>query len=49
LKALVEKFDCIRLVAVNGEEEHVIPCETFVDDTTTDMTNDDTTMEPVPV
>jgi hypothetical protein len=48
LTALGDKFDCIRLVAVDGEEEHVHPGDSFVDDTTTDMTNDDTTMEPVP-
>jgi hypothetical protein len=29
--------------------EHVIPGDSFVDDTTTGVTNDDTTMDPVPV
>jgi hypothetical protein len=48
LVALGEKFDCIQLVVVDGEEEHVRPRDSFVDVTTTDVTNDDTTMEPVP-
>jgi hypothetical protein len=48
--SLGEKFDCIRLVTVHGEEEHVHSGESFVDNTTTGMTNnDDTTIEPVPV
>jgi hypothetical protein len=29
--------------------EHVIPGDSFVDYTTTGVTNDDTTMDPVPV
>jgi hypothetical protein len=49
LTALVEKFDCIRLVSIDGVDEHVRPGDSFVDDTTTGMTNDDTTMDPVPV
>jgi hypothetical protein len=49
LTALVEKFDCIRLVSIDGVDEHVIPGDSFVYDTTTGMTNDDTTMDPVPV
>jgi hypothetical protein len=44
---LGEKFDCIRLIAVDGVEEHVRPGDAFVDDTTTGLTNDDTTIEPV--
>jgi hypothetical protein len=42
------KFDCIRLVAVDGEEVHVRPGDSFVDDTTTGVKNGDTAMEPVP-
>jgi hypothetical protein len=44
-----DKFDCIRLIAVDGVEEHVRPGDTFVEDTTTCVTNDDTTIEPVDV
>jgi hypothetical protein len=40
---LGEKFDCIRLVSVDGEEEHARPGDLFVDDTTTGVTNEDTT------
>jgi hypothetical protein len=46
---LADKFDCIRLIAVDGVEEHVCPGNAFADDTTTGVTNDDTTMEPVEV
>jgi hypothetical protein len=49
LTALGNKFDCIRLIAVDGVEEHVRPGDAFVDDTTTGVTNDDTTLEPVDV
>jgi hypothetical protein len=46
--ALGEEFECIRLVSVDGKVEHKRPEDSFVDDTTTGTTNDDTTMEPVP-
>jgi hypothetical protein len=49
LTALGDTFDCIRLIAVDGVEEHVCPGDVFVDDTTTGITNDDTTIEPVDV
>jgi hypothetical protein len=49
LTALGEEFDCIRLVPVDGKVEHKRPGDSFVDDTMTGTTNDDTTMEPVPV
>jgi hypothetical protein len=49
LTALGDKFDCIRLISVDGVEEHVRPGDAFVDETTTGVTNDDTTMEPVDV
>jgi hypothetical protein len=49
LTARGEKFDCIRLVSVDDVAEHVIPGDSFVEDTTTGVTNDDTTMDPVPV
>jgi hypothetical protein len=48
LAALVEKFTCIRLVAIDGEEEHIRPGDSFVDNTTTGSTNDDSDLEPVP-
>jgi hypothetical protein len=43
LAALEEKFDCIRLVAIDGVEEHVMPGDSFVDDTTCGVTYDDIT------
>jgi hypothetical protein len=49
LTSLGEKFDCIRLVSVDGVAEHVRTGDFFVDDTTMGVTNDDTTMETVPV
>jgi hypothetical protein len=49
LTALGEEFECIRLVSVDGKVEHNRPGYSFVDDTTTVPTNDNTTMEPVPV
>jgi hypothetical protein len=49
LTAVGDKFDCIRLIAVDGVEEHVHPGDAFADDTTTGVTNDDTAMEPVDV
>jgi hypothetical protein len=47
LAALEEKFDCIRLVAINGVEEHIQPGDSFVDDTPCGVTDDDITAEPV--
>jgi hypothetical protein len=49
LTALGEKSDYIILVSVYGDEEHVQPGDSFLDDTTTGVMNDDTTMDPVPV
>jgi hypothetical protein len=49
LTALGEKFYCIILVAVDGEEEHVRPGDSFVDDTIAVVMNDNTIMYPVPV
>jgi hypothetical protein len=49
LTALGEEFECIRLVSVDGKVEHKRPGYSFVDDTTTGTTNDNTAMEPVPV
>jgi hypothetical protein len=47
LAALGEKFTCIRLVAIDGAEEHIRPGDYFVDDTTTGSTNDDPELELV--
>jgi hypothetical protein len=47
LAALEEKFDCFRLVEIDGVEEHIRPGDSFVDDTTCGVTDDDTTAEPV--
>jgi hypothetical protein len=33
----------------SGEEEHISPGDSFVDDRTTGVTNDDTTIGPFPV
>jgi hypothetical protein len=49
LTALGDKFDCIRLVSVDGVAEHLRPVDSFFDDTTTGVTNDDATMDTVPV
>jgi hypothetical protein len=49
LTALVEKLHYVRSVSVNGAAEHVRTGYSFVDDITTGVTNDDTTMDPVPV
>jgi hypothetical protein len=43
LAALEDKFDYIRLVAIDGVEEHVRPGDSFVDDTTCGVTYDDIT------
>jgi hypothetical protein len=47
LAPLGEKFTCIRLVVIDGEEEHIRPSDSFVDDTTTGTTNDESDLEPV--
>jgi hypothetical protein len=43
LTALEEKFHCIMLVAIDGVEKYVRPGDSFVDDTTCGVTDDDTT------
>jgi hypothetical protein len=48
LAALGEKLTFTRLVAIDGEEEHIRPGDSFVDDTTTGSTNDDPKLEPIP-
>jgi hypothetical protein len=49
LAALGDKFGCIRLVAVDGVEEHIMPGDSFVDATTCGATNNDTYIEPTGV
>jgi hypothetical protein len=46
---LGDKFDCILLTSVDGVEAHVHPGDAFVDDTTTGVKNDYTTIEPVDI
>jgi hypothetical protein len=40
LAALGEKFSCFRVVAIDGEEEHIRPGDSFIDDTMPGSTND---------
>jgi hypothetical protein len=49
LAALCEKFDCIRLVAIDGVQEHIRPCDSFVKHTTCGATHDDPDIEPTGV
>jgi hypothetical protein len=49
ITALGEKFDCIKLVSVDNSMTSTRPCDSFVDDTTTGVTSDDTAREPVPL
>jgi hypothetical protein len=47
--ALGEKFDCIELVLVENSTTNTRPGDSFVDDTTTGVTSDDTPREPLPL
>jgi hypothetical protein len=47
LTALGDKFDCIRLVAVDGEEDHVHPGDSFINDTSWGVINDDMSMKAI--
>jgi hypothetical protein len=47
LADLGEKFTCICSVVIDSEEEHIRPGDSFVDNTTTGSTNDDSELEPV--
>jgi hypothetical protein len=47
LAALGDKFTRIRLVAIDGEEEHIRLGDSFLDDTTTGTINDDSKFNPV--
>jgi hypothetical protein len=43
------EFECIRPVSVDGVAEHASPGDSFIVNTTAGVTNDDTTMDPLPV
>jgi hypothetical protein len=45
IATLGDKFDCIRLVAVDRVEEHIRPGDSFFDDITCGATNDDPDIE----
>jgi hypothetical protein len=47
LAALGEKFTCIRLVAIDGVEDHIRSGDSFADGTKTGTTNDDPELEPI--
>jgi hypothetical protein len=49
MTALGEKFDCIKLVSVYNSTTNTIPGDSFVDDTTTGVTSDDTPRDPVSI
>jgi hypothetical protein len=49
MNALGEKFECIKLVSVDNIKTSMRPGNSCVDDTTTGVTSDDTTREPVPL
>jgi hypothetical protein len=49
MTALGEKIECIKLVSVDNNKTSTRPGDSLVDDTTTGVTSDDTTREPVPL
>jgi hypothetical protein len=49
LTALGEIFECITVVSVDKSKTSTIPGDSFVYDTTTGVTSDDTNREPVPM
>jgi hypothetical protein len=49
MTALGEKFDCIKLVSVDNSTTNTRPVKSFVDDTTTGVTSDDTARDPVSI
>jgi hypothetical protein len=49
MTALGGKYDCIKLVSVDNITTNTRTGDSFVDDTTTGMTSDDITREPVPL
>jgi hypothetical protein len=49
LTALGEKLECIKIVSVDKIKTSTRPGESFVDDTITGFTSDDTNREPIPI
>jgi hypothetical protein len=49
MTALGEKYDCIKLVSVDDITTNTRSGDSFVDDTTTGVTSDNTAREPVPL
>jgi hypothetical protein len=49
MTALGEKFDCIKLVSVDNITTNTRPGDSFVGDTITGVTSDDTARDPVPI
>jgi hypothetical protein len=49
MTALGEKFDCIKLVLVDNSTTNTRPGDSFVGDTTTGVTSDDTSRDPVSI
>jgi hypothetical protein len=47
MRALGEKFDCIKVVSVDNSMTNTRRGDLFVDDTTRGVTSDDTAREPV--
>jgi hypothetical protein len=49
MTALEEKFECIKLVSVDNRKTNRRPGDSFINDTTTGVTSDDTAREPEPL
>jgi hypothetical protein len=49
IEALGDKFDCGRLIAIDGVEEHIRPGESFIDDTTCGATKNNPNIDPTGV
>jgi hypothetical protein len=49
MTALGEKSECIKLVSVDNSTTNTIPGDSFVDNTTTGVTSDDTARDPVSI
>jgi hypothetical protein len=49
MTALGGKFDCIKLVSVENSTTNTRPGDSFVNDTTTGVTSDDTARDPVSI
>jgi hypothetical protein len=47
LTALGQEFNCISLVSVDGRTTDTRPGDSFVDDTTTGATDDNTNLDPI--